>query len=79
MSSRPTAAERDFKVLESVRCLECGSPYAKPVGGGTTAANPGCPDCGYLGWLPFSSVAAAPLRLGSPAAPFRVTTLTPPK
>jgi predicted nucleic acid-binding Zn-ribbon protein len=48
-------------VLQSVRCLECGSPYAKPVGGGTAAANPGCPDCGYLGWLPFSGEPGSPL------------------
>ena len=37
-------------VLESVRCLECGLVYAKPSGGGTVQANPGCPDCGYVGW-----------------------------
>jgi hypothetical protein len=38
-------------VLESVRCLECGAVYAKPHGGGTVRANPGCPDCGYVGWV----------------------------
>ncbi len=38
-------------VLESVRCLECGLVYAKPSGGGTVQANPGCPDCGYVGWV----------------------------
>src|SRR2546428_71681 len=38
-------------VIESVRCLECGAVYAKPAGGGTARANPGCPDCGYVGWL----------------------------
>jgi hypothetical protein len=37
-------------VLESVRCLECGLVYAKPSSGGTVQANPGCPDCGYVGW-----------------------------
>ncbi len=46
-------------VLESVRCLECGAVYAKPSGGGTVRANPGCPECGYVGWAattkrPFS-------------------------
>jgi hypothetical protein len=39
-----------FQVLVSVRCLGCGSVYAKPVGGGTAAMNPGCPQCEYLGW-----------------------------
>jgi hypothetical protein len=40
--------------IEFVRCLACDSEYAKPVGGGTAAANPGCPECGYLGWRPVS-------------------------
>jgi len=38
-------------VLESVRCLECGAVYGKPSGGGTVEENPGCPACGYVGWL----------------------------
>ena len=38
--------------FEPVRCLACGSKYSKPIGGGTAAANPGCPECGYLGWRP---------------------------
>ena len=38
-------------VLETVRCLECGAVYAKPAGGGTVRANPGCPECGYVGWV----------------------------
>jgi hypothetical protein len=43
-----------LSVLESVRCLECGEVYAKPVAGGTVEKNPGCPICGYIGWLPLS-------------------------
>jgi hypothetical protein len=39
-------------VLASVRCLECGGVYAKPTIGGTTELNPGCPVCGYVGWIP---------------------------
>jgi hypothetical protein len=56
---------------ERVRCLECGTVYSKPHGRGTLRANPGCPHCGYLGWLaasvPFSP-ADAPTRfvLGRP-------------
>lgn len=38
-------------VLESVQCLDCGVVYAKPTGGGTVQTNPGCPDCGYVGWV----------------------------
>ena len=41
-------------VVESVRCLECGAVYTKPAGGGTVRANPGCPECGYVGWLAVS-------------------------
>ena len=48
-STAPTLA-----VVESVRCLECGAVYAKPAGGGPVRANPGCPECGYVGWLAVS-------------------------
>ena len=44
----------NLELIESVRCLECGSIYAKPAAGGTVAANPGCPECGDLGWLPVT-------------------------
>jgi hypothetical protein len=40
--------------FESVRCLECGEVYAKPLGGGTVEKNPGCPLCGYVGWIPLT-------------------------
>ena len=35
-----------------VRCLGCGSVYVKPLGEGTAEDNPGCPRCGYVGWIP---------------------------
>ncbi len=35
----------------TVRCLGCGTTYAKPLAGGTVRANPGCPECGYVGWV----------------------------
>ena len=38
-------------VYESVRCLACGTVYAKPARGGTARLNPGCPECSYVGWL----------------------------
>jgi hypothetical protein len=38
-------------VLETVRCLGCDAVYAKPTDGGTVRENPGCPDCGYVGWI----------------------------
>jgi hypothetical protein len=40
-------------LLESVRCLECGEVYSKPVEGGTVQTNPGCPICEYVGWIPI--------------------------
>ena len=41
-------------MVESVRCLECGAVYAKPRDGGTVRENPGCPECGYVGWVASS-------------------------
>jgi predicted nucleic acid-binding Zn-ribbon protein len=41
-------------VVESVCCLECGAVYAKPLAGGTVRENPGCPECGYVGWMAAS-------------------------
>lgn len=63
----------NLAVVETVRCLECGAVYSKPSRGGTVRANPGCPECGYLGWLstsiPFSE--DAPRRRSSADPPRR--------
>jgi len=40
--------------VDRVRCLECGCTYSKPSLGGTVQENPGCPRCGYLGWISAS-------------------------
>ena len=45
---------RPLVVFESVRCLECGDVYAKPATGDTARQNPGCPTCGYIGWIPIT-------------------------
>ena len=50
-----------FTVLQSVRCLECDAVYAKPARGGTAQVNPGCPECGYVGWVS----ASVPLRIAA--------------
>lgn len=47
-----SSSGRRFTVLARVRCLDCGNVYVKPERGGTVEENPGCPDCGYLGWIP---------------------------
>jgi hypothetical protein len=69
-------ANQSPRADEDVRCLECGFVYAKPVTGGAVERNPGCPECGYVGWIPFSaeteprwqrhSGADRPLRLVDP-------------
>jgi predicted nucleic acid-binding Zn-ribbon protein len=41
---------RGTREIQTVRCLACGTAYAKPARGGTTVRNPGCPECGYVGW-----------------------------
>ena len=46
----------DPSPTEMVRCLSCETLYAKPAGGGTVQENPGCPDCGYAGWVTASSL-----------------------
>jgi hypothetical protein len=51
MGEKSQSEGPNLAVLESVRCLDCGEIYSKPARGGTAAANPGCPSCGYVGWL----------------------------
>jgi len=51
MERNPGDDGPSLSVLESVRCLECGAVYGKPSRGGTVRQNPGCPDCGYVGWV----------------------------
>ena len=43
--------ESNVVQIERVRCLECGVKYVKPSDGGTVHRNPGCPRCGYVGWI----------------------------
>jgi predicted nucleic acid-binding Zn-ribbon protein len=42
--------ETRLEVAQEVRCLGCGTVYAK-ARGSTVSKNPGCPECGYVGWL----------------------------
>jgi hypothetical protein len=43
--------DQPVRQIETVRCLSCGAAYAKPSSGGTVRANPGCPECAYVGWV----------------------------
>jgi len=68
----------------TVHCLACAATYGKPEGRGTVETNPGCPECGYLGWEPAGarpepSESVTPLRRGSAPPPALATRLTPPK
>ena len=50
-------------LVVQVRCLSCGVTYTKPEGRGILKTNPGCPECGYLGWsLPGDELNEAALR-----------------
>jgi predicted nucleic acid-binding Zn-ribbon protein len=49
-------------VFQTVRCLDCGAVYAKPARGSTEKVNPGCPDCGYVGWLAVDVPIRTPAR-----------------
>jgi hypothetical protein len=51
---RDNPSEPPSAALDRVRCLDCGSAYAKPARGGTVERNPGCPRCGYIGWVDLS-------------------------
>jgi ribosomal protein S27AE len=47
--------------IDRVLCLECGTTYVKPADGGTVQENPGCPKCGYVGWI-SATIPASGLR-----------------
>jgi predicted nucleic acid-binding Zn-ribbon protein len=53
---------RRLEAQQTVRCLACGVVYSKPARGGVVTANPGCPECGYVGWVTTSSATALALR-----------------
>jgi hypothetical protein len=59
------AASKPFALLESVRCLECSEIYSKPLAGGTVEKNPGCPNCGYVGWIPLRLPEEPPSRFAA--------------
>ena len=39
-------------LVATVRCLACSTVYPKAASVGTAESNPGCPKCGYVGWIP---------------------------
>jgi hypothetical protein len=57
VTPKTPADDQKLSAIETVRCLSCGSAYGKPAGGGTVRSNPGCPECGYVGWVLAESAA----------------------
>jgi uncharacterized protein with PIN domain len=53
--SQSHARQHEEAFAEYVRCLECGQAYVKPSRGSISATNPGCPRCGYVGWVPVNA------------------------
>ena len=55
-------------LVVTVQCLACESTYSKPAGRGTVRNNPGCPQCGYVGWSESESwrYERAPRRAAPP-------------
>jgi hypothetical protein len=57
----------------SVQCRACGAGYEKPKARSTARANPGCPECGAVGWMPayseVTAAGAAPHRSGAGPQP----------
>src|ERR1700693_1046098 len=60
VNAKQTSDEPRLSPIETVRCLSCGFAYAKPSGGGTVRANPGCPEGGYVGWVEAPGLTAGP-------------------
>ncbi len=72
MSNEETRQATRLDLLDRVRCLGCGAVYSKPSGGGTATANPGCPECGYVGWVKTSAPVTEPsLQRRFAAGPLR--------
>jgi hypothetical protein len=61
MGNETTTEPPRLELVHTVQCLECKAVYAKPSTGGTATANPGCPDCGYVGWVATSARLMGPL------------------
>jgi hypothetical protein len=71
MSEKQGREEPSVDQAETVRCLSCGALYAKPSSGGTVPANPGCPECEYMGWVLASSLTPREPRRSSEDRPQR--------
>jgi len=56
MGGRTDHTEPSLRVIETVRCLGCGAVYSRRRERSTSIANPGCPECTYVGWEPARSL-----------------------
>jgi hypothetical protein len=66
MGGRTDHTEPSLRVIETVRCLGCGTVYSRRRERSTSIANPGCPECTYVGWEPARSLESLTAEAASP-------------
>jgi hypothetical protein len=69
MGGRTDRPDTSLRVIETVRCLGCGAVYSRRRERSTSIANPGCPECTYVGWEPARSL--EPLKAAAASPRFR--------
>ena len=69
MGGRTENQSPSLRLIETVRCLGCGAVYSRRRERSTSIANPGCPECTYVGWEPARSV--DPLNAAAESPRFR--------
>jgi hypothetical protein len=69
MGGRTDHTEPSLRVIETVRCLGCGAVYSRRRERSTSIANPGCPECTYVGWEPARAL--EPVRPAAESPRFR--------
>jgi hypothetical protein len=70
MGGRTDNPSPPLRLIETVRCLGCGAVYSRRRERSTSIANPGCPECTYVGWEPARAM--EPLTPPSPRIRFAV-------
>jgi hypothetical protein len=69
MGGRTENPSPSLRLIETVRCLGCGAVYSRRRERSTSIANPGCPECTYVGWEPARAL--EPLTATKPSPRFR--------
>jgi hypothetical protein len=66
MGGRNHHTEPSLRVIETVRCLGCGAVYSRRRERSTSIANPGCPECTYVGWEPARALEPLTAAVATP-------------